>query len=144
MSDDKVLKLMNRQLLNWYSTDNMITESDDSLESTNGGKTVVFQNTDDIVKGYIVDIHEQVGGAHTSFSDLKFTKSQNKVQWSGTISGVNWTVLYDDETSGFYISSENKQLSKEDSLAIHKMNTYFQTVWFGSIRDAILKNELVK
>ena len=31
MSDDKVLKLMNRQLLNWYSTDNMITEYDDSL-----------------------------------------------------------------------------------------------------------------
>lgn len=148
---DDIIKKMTKQLSeNYYSNGSLINEADEFSSGTekqpleNNGQIKIFQTNDEIVKGYITDIHSQVGSVHISFGDLKYTPSQKKVHWTGTVAGVEWTVLYSEKTSGFYFTADNEEMSVDESLSFHKLNLYFHTVWFSAIRDAILKNELTK
>lgn len=141
MENNDIIKLMTEQLTNGFYSDSAIQEQSDNV-NTGDGQVKIFQTDDDLVKQYISDIHEQVGSTHISFGDLKYSPQQKKVHWDGTIAGIVWTAVYTEKHSGFYFTADNKELSKEESLAFHKLNLYFQTVWFTAIRDAILKNEL--
>lgn len=144
---DDITRKMNQMLSEaYYKRSPIITEQEQESDGEDS-REVVFQSSSDLVKGYIQDIYEQVGTVHISFNDLKYNKVQKKAQWSGTIAGVQWAVVYsgsDEKAGGFYFTANNEKLSKEETLAIHKLNTYFHTVWFSAIRNAILKNELDK
>lgn len=146
---DNIIREMGNQLTEAYYRTNILVENVEepqSQESTES-QEVIFQSNDELVKGYITDIYEQVGNVHINFNDLKYNKNLQKAQWSGSIAGVQWTSIYSGENEkagGFYFTADNEKLSKEETLAIHKLNIYFHTVWFSAIRDAILKNELDK
>jgi hypothetical protein len=146
---DEVTKQMSQMLSDAYYRKTPIIIEQEEVSSTEESQEVTLQNSDEIVKGFIQDIYkpEVVGNVHINFNDLKYNKAQKKAQWSGSIAGVQWIAVYsgdNEKAGGFYFTADNEKLSKEETLAIHKLNTYFHTVWFSAIRDAILKNELDK
>ena len=142
--DDITKKMVNQLSESFYSTKMLVEQDEEATTNTNDSNAglKVYPTSDDRVIGYVQDINKQVNSVHISFDSLKYNPQQKKAHWSGTIAGVEWTAVYTDKLAGFYFTANNEEMTKEQSLAFHKLNVYFQTVWFSAIRDAILKNEL--
>lgn len=105
-------------------------------------ETKSLDKSDEIVKGFIQDIYEQIGNVSVDFANLLFNKDLKQVKWSGTLSGISWSVMYSDQENGFYISTDNEKVTTDQTKALHKLNLYFNSMWFKAIRDAIMRNEL--
>ena len=146
--DNTTKKMLNQLVENYYSPKGVVREQDEQVKTEEQeSNQKVFQTTDEIVKGYIKDIHDHVGNVHLSFDDLKFNQGESRVHWSGSVAGIQWVAIYNNnnpDATGVMFTTDNKKLSSTESLGLHKLNTYFHEVWFSAIRDAILNNELTK
>jgi len=107
---------------------------------------VEFSTDDELISGFITDISKQIGSVNAAFDSLSYDETNQRVQWSGKIAGeVSWAVIYsNNEDNGVYYTVDNAKLSSNVTRALHKLNLYFETVWFSAIRDAILRKELTK
>ena len=120
-----------------------ITSDNSPTNDEDGKKTYSKENEKSPVKNYVKDIYTQIQNIPASFGQLDYYPNLDKVQWSGTItdSAIKWSVIYSQEENGFFIEASNAKLRKEESLALHKLCTYFETVWYSAIRDAILNKD---
>jgi hypothetical protein len=118
----------------------------DDASQTSSQSKVTFTKDDSILQNFITDINNVVTDVHITFQELDFFQSDSKVQWTGTITdnNVDWTAIYSPSDTGVYFDMSNSNLTINDTLAIHKLNTYLQKTWFSAIKNALQKNELKK
>ena len=159
--DDIIKKMCTQLSEGYYGTNKKIlfeepemtdeTTPEEEVENTN---LVKFTPSDEITKAFIKGLTEYLnsgsgGTKQSSFNDLIFDKTMNRVTWSGKIENkIQWEVIYMNDSSnqekGVYFKVDFEDLSIEQTVALNRINVYLRNTWFKDIETAIQNKTLEK
>ena len=134
---DKITREMCNQIRDAFYQEKIIVENDARVTSSDNKQT--YGKQDEVWKTMTKAIKEQpiFSNMPMEFFELDWFPTTQKAQWSGTINGINWTTYYGNEGKGFYVTSDNAEMTPEISKALLKLNLYFDTKWAEAVQQAI-------